>query len=184
MQRDDLLPLDRPALARVMEAGHPIDPAALAGWEYKGVAVGSALIEKIAWKTFRKTFHRDSESGVLRGWNYRVEQDGVDGAYPIRQKGGKDFSWGFYRVVDGKGHRMPWQADHGLVIDYGFGENGLSPQSLVKDPLLAVNADSADLLIGVSYVDLGLFTLPTPTFFILSRDQPLRSVVASAASRG
>lgn len=184
MQRDDLLSLDRPALARVMEAGHAIDPDSLAGWEYKGIAVGSALIEKIAWKTFRKTFHRDTVSGVLRGWNYRVEQDGVDGAYPIKQKGGKDFSWGFYRVVDGKGHKMPWKADHGLVIDYGFGENGLSPQSLVKDPLLAVNAGSADLLIGVSYVDLGLFTLPTPTFFILSRDQPLRNVVASAVSKG
>src|SRR5690606_30911939 len=99
MQRDDLLSLDRPALARVMEAGHAIDPDSLAGWEYKGIAVGSALIEKIAWKTFRKTFHRDTVSGVLRGWNYRVEQDGVDGAYPIKQKGGKDVSWGFYRVV-------------------------------------------------------------------------------------
>ena len=45
----------------------------------RGTSLGlPALVEKLTWKTFQKTFYRDPRTGRLLGWNVRLEQDGLD----------------------------------------------------------------------------------------------------------
>ena len=62
-----------------MLAGHPVDPAQLEGWVYRGTSLGlPSLVERLTWKTFQKAFWRDPATGRLLGWNVRLEQDGLD----------------------------------------------------------------------------------------------------------
>ena len=176
---DDFLDLDNRALMQALESGHPIDPAALDDTEYRGVSLGlPSAIERLSWKTFKKVFHRDPETGALRGWNVRIEQTGdIHGAYEPMMKKGERFTFGHYEVVSPEGHRMPCKSN-GLLIHYGLGKNGaLDPIRRVRDPLVAVEEGSVELLLGWSYVDLGLTTVGTPSFFALTRDVPLTHVV-------
>lgn len=172
----DLLALDGRALAELLAMGHAIDPEALAGAEYEGIALGlPRWVERLAWKTFKKTFHRDPETGALRGWNVRIEQRGVDGPYePIRRRGAP-LCFGPYEVVPLDG-RSPRPVRAGLLIDYARGKTGLDPMRLVRDPLVALRADDASLLLGWSYVDLGLTRLSTPSYFALRRAGPISHV--------
>jgi len=175
---DDLLALDNPGLMRALEGGHPIDPAALDDMEYRGVSLGlPSTIERLSWKTFKKVFHRDPETGALRGWNVRITQNGdIHGAYEPMMRGGKLRTFGHYEVVSTDGQKMPCDVD-GLLIHYGLGKNpALDPIRRVRDPLVAIEAGSTELLLGWSYVDLGLTTVGTPSFFALTRDVPLSHV--------
>ena len=172
----ELLGLGRRELMARMEAGHPIDPRALDDTEYRGVSLGlPPLFEKLSWKTFKKVFHREPETGVLRGWNIRIQQTGrVDGPYEPQMRRGAPRTFGHYRVVPTEGFRMPRPCGAGLMIDYGTGGNGLfDPMRLLRDPIVALEAGSADLLLGWSYVDLGIFRIGTPSFFTLERGGPL-----------
>ncbi len=136
-------------------------------------------MDKLAWKTFKKTFHRDPETGHLRGWNVRLEQHGIDAPCVPMQKNGAPLTFGHYRVVDAAGYRMPKPASRGLMIDYGLGGNPLLDFTRrMRDPLLAVNPGKTDLLIGWSYVDLGFVRFGTPSFFTLEYDGPLSHRVA------
>ncbi len=166
--------MSRKQLRDVLAGGHPIDPEALDDTEFRGVSLGlPAWMDKLAWKTFCKTFARDAD-GTLRGWNVRMQQTGLDGAFdPIRTKDGRPKTFGHYHVVPANGHRTPRGADRGLLIHYGLGGNGLfDPMRRIRDPLVSVNGD-ADLLLGWSYVDFGFATLGTPSWFTLERRRPL-----------
>ena len=176
MNLSDLHGLNRKQLLDALMNGHPIDKAALDDTEYKGVSLGlPSWAEKLSWKTFKKTFHRDPNTGALRGWNVRIEQAGVDGAYePKRNADGSPVTWGFYQVVPAEGLNVPHGVDQGLLIDYGLGGNGrFSPLSRLRDPLVAINPGNVELLLGWSYVDFGFARLGTPSFFSLSRDGAL-----------
>jgi len=149
--RDDLLAMRRPQLAAALRGGHPIDPAALDDTAYRGISLGlPRWAERLSWKTFQKTFHRDPGSGALRGWNVRVEQRGLDAASVALVRRGEPFTFGPY---------------------------------VVRDPIVALNEGSVELLLGWSYVDLGLLRVPTPSFFLLEREGPLAHVVAAPRAR-
>ncbi|RLB64229.1 MAG: hypothetical protein DRI90_05055, partial [Deltaproteobacteria bacterium] len=61
----------------LLTSGHSIDPRQLDDVEYRGISLGlPAIVEKLTWKKFKKVFHRDPATGVLRGWNVRMEQNG------------------------------------------------------------------------------------------------------------
>lgn len=172
--RQELVQMDRGALMEVLESGHPIDPALLDDTEYRGISLGlPKLVDRLAWKTFKKVFCRD-DSGVLRGWNVRIEQgDDIDAPYRPMMRGGTPHTFGHYQVVDAADHRMPCRCA-GLLIHYGLGGNGaLDVMRRVRDPIVAVNAGSVDLLLGWSYVDVGVTQLGTPSFFSLERDGAL-----------
>ena len=170
--------LDRAELAALLRAGHPIDPASLGDVRYRGTSLGlPAFVERLTWKTFRKVFHWDHARGELRGWNVRVEQRGIDDETVPLRRNGRAVSFGHYRVVEPAARRIPTGCDRGLLIDYGIYERG--PMSRIRDPIVAVNAGSADLLLGWSYVDVGFGTLGTPSFFTLQREGPLDEVVAA-----
>ncbi len=168
---DELLPMRPRALAEVLRRGHPIAPEALDDTRYRGISLGlPGWIEKLAWKTFVKTFRRSGD--VLRGWNVRLEQTGLDGEVVYqRLKNGAPKTFGHYHVVEPGPD--PVGAHQGLLIHYGLGGNPLfDPSRLMRDPLVALEPGSVDRLLGWSYVDLG-FSVGTPSYFLLERLGPL-----------
>lgn len=168
MTRDQLVALDRAALAAAMARGYAIDERALDDSQYRGISLGlGRAIEALTWKTFVKTFHRDPRTGRLRGWNVRLEQTGIDG--PTRPRG----AFGHYGV--GALGRTPRPCGPGLLIDYSAGTRG--PMGRLRDPIVAVDAGSVELLLGWSFVDLGRMQLPTPSYFLLVREGPLAEIV-------
>jgi hypothetical protein len=176
--RDQLLAFDRAQLREVMNRGHAIEPSALEGMAYQGVSLGMPrLFEELSWKKFQKTFHRDPRSGALRGWNVRLEQNGLDEPCVPKTKDGAPFTFGHFEVVPA--HETPAglrEGFDGLMIDYGRGENGADVTSVLRDPLVAVNEGDASLLLGYSIVALGPAKIPTPTYFLLERPEPLAHV--------
>lgn len=171
MTAAELLDADRRTLRELLAHGHPVDPDAIAGWEYRGVSLGlPAWVDRLAWKTFVKAFHRDPGAAAVRGWNVRLEQTGIDGPVRALERGGRPFTFGHFRVVDPAGYDVPHGADRGLLLDYGLGGNpALDPTSRLRDPVVALEAGSVELLLGWSYLDLGVARVGTPSFFTLER---------------
>ena len=183
LRAEDLFCLPGRRLAEVLAGGYPIDPEALAGTAYRGVSLGlPAFIERLTWKTFQKTFLRDPQTGELWGWNVRIEQRGVAAPSVAKHKGGRPWTFGQYVVRPGSAYQIPRPAPNALVIDYGPGGNGrLSALSRMRDPIVAVNPGSAELLLGWSYLDLFGLQIPTPSFFALTREGPISYVPARLA---
>jgi hypothetical protein len=166
-------------LRAVFAAGHAIDPAQLDDSEYRGVSLGlPAFVEKLTWKKFKKVFHREPGTGVLRGWNVQLEQNALDAPCVPKRRRGEPITFGHFRVVAANGRPMPVPGRPSLVLDYGLGENArFDVLRFVRDPLVAVNAGDARLLLGAMYLELGSLRLPTPSFFTLERDGALEQVV-------
>jgi hypothetical protein len=176
--REQLLAFDREQLREVMNRGYAVDPRSLENTAYQGVSLGlPRLFEELSWKKFQKTFHRDPETGKLRGWNVRLEQNGLDAPCVPKMKDGAPFTFGHFEVVPiaetPAGLRDGFR---GLMIDYGRGENGRDITSVLRDPLVAVNEGDPRLLLGYSIVELGTAKIPTPTYFLLERPEPLTHV--------
>lgn len=184
MTLDDLLALDRPGLLRALKQGHPIDPAAMADVEYLGVSLGMpGWIDRLAWKTFMKTFHHDPALG-LRGWNVRLEQDGLDAAPRPMEKDGQRITFGHYAVRPIAPSDVYRDIEEGLMLDYGAGGNPWwDPAGLIRDPLVALHPGETDLLLGWSTVRLGGLMLPTPSYFALRRIGPLSHCIGVPSGR-
>jgi len=181
MTAGDLINVGRPVLRGLLASGYPIDPDALAGWRYRGVSLGMAgIVDQLAWKTFVKAFQRDPGASFVRGWNVRIRQTGFGGPIEPLVKDGKPFTFGHFRVVDPRGYRMPDGSDRGLLLDYGLGGNApLDPATRLRDPIVALVPGDASLLLGWTYLDLGVVDVPTPSFFTLERHSPIDAVVAA-----
>lgn len=164
--RSALLAASHADLSAILASGHAIDPAALADMQYRGISLGlPAWIERLTWKKFMKVFHRDRHTGQLRGWNVRIEQDGLDRPWRPRVRHGKPWTFGHFAVVADR---------EALLLDYGAGGNQrLDPIGLLRDPLVALEPGSADLLLGRSYLAVGPARIPTPSYFLLEREGPL-----------
>jgi hypothetical protein len=176
---DRILRMSARELHALLEAGHPIDPAALDDTEYRGISLGLwGWVEKLSWKTFMKTFHRDPETGRLRGWNVRMKQNGLEGPFEPMEDKGVPKTFGHYEVVACDAYRVPKGCEHGLLIHYGLGEKNASvdPVRRVRDPLVALEPGSAELLLGWSYVDTGISLVSTPSYFLLERHGPLTHI--------
>ncbi len=151
--------------------GHPIDPAELEGWTYRGTSLGlPSAVERLTWKTFQKTFHRDPATGRLIGWNVRLEQDGIDAPSRPKMRRGVPVTEWHYEVISPEGVPLPEGFDRGLVIDYSRGPNPPGIVRAVKDPLVALSPGSTDELLGVSYLVAMGKTVETPTYFTLERE--------------
>ncbi|MGZ3423015.1 MAG: hypothetical protein ACXVEE_34455 [Polyangiales bacterium] len=184
MKTSEFLSLSTGELRAMLEAGHPIDPHALDDSEYRGVSLGlPSPIVKLTWLTFRKTFHRDPKTGALRGWNVRMQQTGLDGPREPMLQQGQPKCFGHYEVRDGREYRMPIDARHGLVIDYGRGDNArLDPMRRARDPLVALEKGSIERLLGWTYLDVGLGHVGTPSYFLLEREGRLSHVPKTVTS--
>jgi len=174
---DDLLKMNRHQLHAIIERAHPLDLDALAERQYQGIDLSlPPLVNRILWKTFRKTFHRDPKTRQLRGWNYRMEQTGIDGSRVAKKRKGRNWSFAHYVVRSAAGLRFPrrWHGAH--FLDYGdtgnpFGEN------LGYTPLVAVNEEDMNLLLGWEVLKLGPLFLPLPDYWALRLEGPLEEVL-------
>ena len=71
-------------------------------------------------------------------------------------------------------YKTPRPCGNGLMLDYSnAGNHPYDPTSAVRDAIVSVNKDSADLLLGWMYLDLAIAQIPTPSFFTLERIGPL-----------
>jgi hypothetical protein len=174
----ELLVMNRHQLREIITRANPLDLTALEEKQYQGVDLSlPPFINRILWKTFRKTFHRDPQSGVLRGWNVRMEQTGIDGPrVPKTNRDGNPWTFAHYEVRSATGLRFPrgWKGPH--YFDYGvtgnpFGEN------LGYTPVVAVNQGSMDLLLGWEVFKLGPLFIPLPDYWALRLEGPLEEVV-------
>ncbi len=174
-----LMTMNAAQLHRVLGRGHPLDLDALAGRQYLGVDLSMPEIgRRLLWHTFRKTFHRDPDTGLLRGWNVRMEQRGVDGpAIPMRDRSGRARTFGHYRVRGTEGLSFPkgWAGAH--CLDYGAGGNpAWDLARLGMTPLVAVNAGSQDLLLGWEVFRVRGRWLPMPLYWALQAQGPLDEI--------
>jgi hypothetical protein len=169
----DLSSLSHRELRARLAQGHPLRPDDVAGSAFRGVSLGvPALVERLTWKTFQKAFFRDNARGIVRGWNVRVEQRGTSSPGVPRLRGGSPWTFGHFLVREAAG-RAPAGCDAGLLLDYGPLASRLDPLSAMRDPLVAVNPGSTDLLLGWSYLQIGPRCVPTPSFFSLEREGPV-----------
>jgi hypothetical protein len=92
---------------------------------------------------------------------------------------GAPVTFGHFEVVTLTEYRVPRACGDGLMLDYGRGGNRvLDVIGLLRDPIVAVTAGDPTLLLGWSYLDLGLCRLGTPSFFLLDRERPLEHEAA------
>lgn len=176
----DLLAMDNAQLHAIVARAHPLDLDALAGQQYQGVDLSlPPIVNKILWKTFRKTFHRDPGSPVVRGWNVRMEQRGIDGErVPMRRRDGQPLTFGHYHVCSAEGVKFPrgWRGAH--YLDYRVaGNKPLDwPANAGFCPLVAVNEGSMELLLGWEIFKLGPLAVPLPDYWALRLEGPLDDV--------
>lgn len=171
------------ALRERIVNGHPVDPARIEGWVYRGTSLGlPKVVEALTWKTFQKAFYRDPRSGRLVGWNVRLEQDGVDAPSRPKTKGGAPVTtWNYEVIAPAPGVPRPAGFDRGLIIDYARAPNPPGPMRVTKDPLVSLSPDRCDELLGVSYLVVAGRCVETPTYFTLERDHPIDHVPAWAS---
>lgn len=167
----------RAQLRALLRQGHPVDPAALEGWAYRGTVLAApAFVERLTWQTFQKAFHRQPDTGRLVGWNVRVHQDGAGApSRPRTRRGVPVTAWPF-EVVEPRERVVPPGFDRGLLIDYAPFAGVADSMRAVKDPLVSLAPGNADTLLGVSVVSLGGVCVETPTWFVLEREHPVRFV--------
>jgi hypothetical protein len=159
--------LSRRELRQHFEDGEPVDPSSIEGYRYRGVSLGlPEWAIRLSWRKFAKTFYRDPESDLLRGWNVRIEQDDLSQPWRSQMRRGQERRFGYYQVMGVPG------SEH-IEIDYGLGSRGISPLRRLRDPLRRLD-DRGDLLLGLSQVDIGFERrLSTPSWFLLERDSEL-----------
>jgi len=163
----EFLALHRAELRERMRRGHAIDSRALDNTEYRGVSLGlpRAIVSR-TWLTFRKTFAREAETDMLRGWNVRMVQNGLEGErLPMRDSAGNPRCFGHYTVHSAAPYRAPLAPEGALLIDYGW--------SGMRDPIVALREGDVSVLLGMTYVAVGPLRIETPSFFLLEREGPL-----------
>ena len=177
---------NRAELMELLRGGHPVDAAALADTRYRGISLGlPAWLESLTWKKFGKCF-ANAGDGRIRGWNVRTVQDGLDAPWTAMQRSdGSPKTFGFFEVVPAAKHRVHRSLEHSLLIHYGLGGNrALDPIGWLRDPLVALNPNDPSVLLGWTYLDLGLgLRLGTPSFFSLELDGALTHSAVAPAMR-
>ena len=170
LTREDLWRMSGAELAAVLASGHPIDLALLRG-PFRGVSLGlGGLVERLTWKTFRKRFWLDEQAGEIVGHNERLLQSGVASPpEPRRDARGDPVTFGPFLVRALPPDGTPFQCRAGVLLDYGARHPAWHPLARMRDPLVAVNEGSADLLLGASYLALG-GGVRTPSFFTLEAE--------------
>jgi hypothetical protein len=180
MTLEDLLAMTNRERRSIMMRALPIDLKSLDNTMFRGVDLSlPRLANMILWKTFRKTFYRDPATGILRGWNVRLEQTGWEGpGVPKRNAEGKQITFGHYHVLPAQGRRFPGGWAGPQYLDYTVAGNPwFDPAALGYCPLVAVNEGRNDLLLGWEVFKVGPVFVPLPDFWALKLEGPLDEVV-------
>lgn len=182
---EDLMAMKTPDHHAALVAGHPLDPDVLAGRMYLGVDLSlPGWVRKLLWHTFRKTFHRDEETGQVRGWNVKMEQRGIgQDQVPLTDRKGRQKTFGHYVVSSAEGIAFPTGYRGPNYLNYGDAGNSFFDLArLGRTPLVAVNEGSQDLLLGWEVMKAGPLWLPLPFYWALKCHGPLDEVVAPPRS--
>jgi hypothetical protein len=157
----DVAAMPREELEAILAHAEAPAPEELDGAIFFGVSLGLApLVERLTWKTFAKAFTR-GVGGEVEGVNVRVEQRGVEGPLvPKRRRDGTPVTFGPFLVRGAAG---------ALVLDYGARAPFGSPLALCRDPLVAVNGSSRELLLGTTRLALFGRERATASYFTLER---------------
>lgn len=175
---DDLQQLDSAQLHAIVARAHPLDLTAIEGMQYQGVDLSlPPFVNKLLWKTFRKAFLRDPDTGALRGWNVRMEQHGIEGPRVPKLRGGAPWTFGHYEVRQAAGLRFPWGWQGAHYLDYGVVGNPFG-ESLAYTPLVAVNEGDMSLLLGWEVFKLGPLFVPLKDYWALRLEGPIDHVAA------
>lgn len=170
MKAEDVWTMTAAERLACLRGGGALAPEVLAGADYRGVSLGlPRLVERLTWKTFRKSFRRD-EGGAVSGLNVRLEQTGLEGAaVPKRSRRGEVATFGPFAIVPLPEGGTPFGCDAGVVFDYGARHPAWHPIGYTRDVVVSLDPDHT-LLLGALYVELGGFTMRTPSFFTLQRE--------------
>jgi hypothetical protein len=169
----ELFRADRSEFERILSRGLAPDPGELIGWEFDGLNVGF-VPGILGIRKFRKGFYRGPDrvsrgpQGVAHGYNIPVRQDGADKPHRAKPSDEKPRRFGFYRVYPCERSKRFNAYPGALLLDYDLGANGLDPSRFLRDYLVKVSPDSADILLGKAYLGLGLIR-PFAGYFILRR---------------
>lgn len=178
LELEDLMSMPGRRLREILERGYALDLDTMAGRQYLGVDLSlPAVGQKILWQTFRKAFVRDEERGDVRGWNVRMEQHGIHAPQvPMRDRKGDPRTFAHYRVRSAEGLRFPrgWKGTH--YFDYTVAGNG-PVDRWGYTPVVAVNADSSDLVLGWEVFKFGRVFVAPPLFWAIRADGPVDFVV-------
>lgn len=176
LRLEDLLEMNSAQLHAIMARAHPLDADALAGNQYQGVDLSlPPFMNRLLWKTFRKCFLRDPQTGVVRGWNHRMEQTGIEGPQRMMLRRGQPWTFAHYELRSAAGLRFPrgWRGSH--YLDYGVVGNPLV-EGVGYTPLVAVNAGDMSLLLGWEVLRLGPIFAPLPDYWALRLEGPVEHV--------
>lgn len=173
----DLMAMDRHQLHAIIERAHPLDLPAIEGKQYQGVDLSlPPFVNRLLWKTFRKTFLRDPDTGVMRGWNVRMEQRGVEGPQAPMMRDGRPWTFAHYEVRSARGLRFPRGWKGAQYLDYGASGNPAA-EALAYTPLVAVNEGDMGLLLGWEVFKVGPLFVPLPDYWALRLEGPIEHVV-------
>jgi hypothetical protein len=145
----------------------------LVGWEFDGTNVG-LVPGLLGIRKFRKGFYRGKNlvdggpEPCIHGYNIPIFRAGVDEPHRAKPSDESPKRFGFYRVYPATENKSFARYPNALLLDYGMGANGLDPSRFLRDYLVKVHADSADVLLGKAYLALG-FIKPFVGFFLLQR---------------
>ena len=143
----------------------------ISGWEWRG-ANASIFTRVLGIRKYVKGFYEgpDRDQGPtphIHGYNVVVRQNADDAEHLYYPSDAAPKRHGYYRVhapVEGaKDAAYP----NALLLDYGLGGNGPFGPPL-RDYIVQVYPDDADLLLGKAYLALGPLRIPAG-FFILER---------------
>ncbi len=177
LRLEDLLTMKSADLHALVARAAPLDVDAVADHSYTGIDLSMpGWFHAMMWKSFRKTFYRDPRTGVVRGWNVKVEQTGWDRPpAPKHDRAGKPLTFGHYELRSAEGLSFPrgWKGSH--YLDYRVAGNPLTdfPARAGYCPLVAVNPGQNDLLLGWEIFNLGGLLVPLPDYWVLVREGPL-----------
>lgn len=180
----DLLNMNKDQVADVFRNGHPLDLNQVENNQYFGIDLGMpGWFHKYFWLTFRKTFYRDPQSGILRGWNVKLEQQGINGPrVPKKNKDGSEKTFAHYHVQSAKGLKFPkgWQgADflNYLASPNKFGEG------TGYCPIVAINEGDMNLLLGWEVFKYGPFFVPLNDYWVLVKEGPIETLAPVPGSK-
>jgi hypothetical protein len=170
---EDMHAMSARDLYAIVERGAPLDLDAIADTTYTGIDLSMpAWFHKLAWKSFRKTFHRDPKSGALRGWNVKVQQTGWESPPAPKLDGkGRPLTFGHYELRPAAGLKFPrgWKGGH--YLDYAVaGNRFMDVAKFGYCPIVAVNEGSSDLLLGWEVFKVGALFIPLSDFWVLRRE--------------
>jgi hypothetical protein len=161
-------------LRALFERGERPDPAALAGWEFRGVNMPATLPKLLGIRRFIKGFVSEADGGTV-GYNEQVVGSELDLPWTVRpQRDGRE-RYAYFAVlpVDARGRAAGYR--NAVLFDYGavaHPERGLA--SRLRDHVVRVVPGSDDLLLGRALLAVGRWRIPVG-WFAIQRAQPVPS---------